>query len=434
MTILNAMRANRGMATVLGFTLLCLVGFSFLWVKSGGTIPVVADASDYRVVFQVDDSKNLRETGEVRIAGVTVGRVESRELVGDEVRIEISLDQSAAPLHEGATVRVGVKSLVGSSYVDVVDGDGKELDSGVELGDAQVIPAVDVDELLSTLDEPTRASLQQVVRGLGRSTRGTGADVDALVTGAGVIGREGYVVLDALEEQGDDLTALTVEARELLDALDTGQGQIATLVEAAQQLTDATGDKRAAVEDLVRELPGLVQNVDAGAVSLEDLAGPLTPIARSLRVAAPDLSAALLTLPAVTDDLAGLLPALDSTLARAPRTLDRLPAFAGALSGVVPEAETLLRDVNPMLAYLEPYGLDVGALFANFGASFDTLAEDGIRPIRLTATAEGVGTIKGIPVDVPETGLWWNNPYPAPGTVDAPAPYHGEYPRVERAR
>lgn len=432
MTITNAMRANRGMATVLGFTLCCLVGFCFLWVKAGGSIPVVADPDDYRVVFMVDDSKNLLETGEVRIAGVTVGRVESRDLVGDEVRIEISLDPSAAPLHEGATVRVGVKSLVGSSYVDVVDGEGKELSSGTELDAAQVIPAVDVDELLSTLDAPTRTSLQQVVRGLGRATRGTGAEVDALVTAAGDIGREGYVVLDALEQQGTDLTALTVEARELLDALDAGQGQIVTLVEAAQELTEATADKRAAVENVVRELPGLIQNVDAGAVSLQELAGPLTPIARSLRVAAPDLNAALLTLPAVTDDLAGLVPALDSTLARAPRTLDRLPAFTDALSGVVPEAETLLRDVNPMLAYLEPYGLDLGALFANFGASFDTVAEDGIRPIRLTATAQGVGTVRGIPVDLPETGLWWNNPYPAPGTADAPAPYNGTYPRVER--
>lgn len=432
MTIINALRANRGMATVLGFTLFCLAGFSFLWVRSGGSIPVVADPDDYRVVFMVDDSKNLRETGNVRIAGVDVGRVESRELEGDQVRIEISLDPSAAPLHEGATVRVGVKSVIGSSYVDVVDGDGKELDSGTELGAAQVIPAVDVDELLSTLDEPTRASLQQVVRGLGRATRGTGADVDALVTGAGDIGREGYVVLEALEQQGEDLTALTIEARQLLDALDTGQGQIVTLVEAAQELTDATADKREAVEDVVRELPGLIRNVDAGAVSLEDLSGPLTPIARSLRVAAPDLNAALLTLPAVTADLEGLLPALDSTLARTPRTLDRLPAFTDAVSGVVPEAETLLRDVNPMLAYLQPYGLDLGALFANFGASFDTLAEDGIRPIRLTATAQGFGTVKGIPVQVPENGLWWTNPYPAPGTVDAPAPFNSEYPRVER--
>jgi len=431
--LVNAIRNTSGMATVLAFALLCAVGFGYLWVKSGGTIPVVAGAPDYRVVFTVDDSKNLRETGEVRIAGVEVGRIESRELAGKRTRIEISLDESAAPLHEGATVRIGVKSLVGSSYVEVVDGAGRELESGVELSAEQVVPAVDVDELLETLDAPTRQSLKGVVRGLAASTRGTGADVDALMTGLGRIGREGYTVLDALEAQGEDLTAITVEARQLLDALDTGQGQIVDLVQAAQVLTDATAEKGAELSSLVRELPALLDNVGDGAVSLETLSGPLTPIAQSLRQAAPDLNAALLTLPAVTDDLAGLLPSLDATLDKAPATLTRVPAFARALSDAVPGARAVLADVNPMLSYLAPYGLDLGALFASFGASFDTLAEDGIRPIRLTATAEGVGTVRGNPVDLPNSALWWLNPYPEPGAADAPAPFDGTYPKVERA-
>jgi len=433
-TLINAIRSKQGTATVLAFALFCALGFGYLWVKSGGTIPVVAGAPDYRVVFMVDDSKNLRETGEVRIAGVEVGRVESRDLDGDKTRVEISLDDSAAPLHDGATVRIGVKSLVGSSYVDVVDGKGNELPSGTELPAKQVVPAVDVDELLDTLDRPTMKSLRGVVRGLAVSTRGTGADVDALMTGLGRIGREGYTVLDALRAQGEDLSAITVEAHQLLDALDTGQGQIADLVQAAQTLTHATAEKRTALAGLVRSLPTLLRNVDQGAVSLEDLSGPLSPVARSLRLSAHDLNAALLTLPDVTDDLAGLLPSLDGTLDAAPATLSRVPAFADALRGVIPGALTLLKDVDPMLAYIAPYGLDLGALFADFGASFDTLAEDGIRPIRLTATGEGVATIKGNPVDLTHTGTWWLNPYPAPGTADAPAPFNGRYPRVERAR
>lgn len=434
MTLINTIRANRGMATVLGFTLCCALGFGFLWVKSGGTIPVVHDANDYRVYFYVKDSKNLREDGEVRIAGVKVGQVESRKLEGDRDKVEISLDSAAVPLHEGATVRIGVKSLVGSSFVEVVDGKGPAIDSGATIDAKDVIPAVDVDELLDTLDAPTRRALQGVIRGLGKSTRGTGSSVNALMDGVGSIGREGYTVLDALQAQSADLTAITYEVRQLLDALDTGQGQIVSLVDAAQNLTSATAEKRQAVENLVQQLPTLLHNVDRGAVSLQHLAGPLTPIAHSLRVAAPDLNSALVTLPSVTADLHGLLPSLDGTLDLAPRTLDRVPAFSAALSDLVPDAQTLLSDVNPMLAYLSPYGLDLGALFANFGASFDTVAPDGIMPIRLTATAEGVATVKGNPVDLTNPSLWWLNPYPAPGTVDSPSPFTGKYPRVTRDR
>ena len=49
-----------------------------------------------------------------------------------------------------------------------------------------------------------------------------------------------------------------------------------------------------------------------------------------------------------------MLPDLDATLDRAPATLQRVAGFDSALRGVVPNAESTLKDANPMLAYLEP--------------------------------------------------------------------------------
>jgi phospholipid/cholesterol/gamma-HCH transport system substrate-binding protein len=107
--------------------------------------------------------------------------------------------------------------------------------------------------------------------------------------------------------------------------------------------------------------------------------------------------------------------------------------------GLVPNATSTLKDADPMLAYLEPYGLDLGALFANFGSSFDTHAEDGTMPIRLTASAEGVATIRNLPVDLqPLLGMLgvhsWVNPYPAPMSADHPKAFTGPYPAVNRAK
>jgi phospholipid/cholesterol/gamma-HCH transport system substrate-binding protein len=433
MRLIKVLRGNSNLATVLGFTLFCAIGFGWLWAQAGGTIPFLAEPGDYRVSFVTDDVKNLRSTGDVKVAGITVGRVESSEIIdGDRVRVELSLDESAAPLHDGVTVRVGVKSLVGSSYIDVVDGKGARLDSGSEIDAGNVVPAVDVDELLETLDKPTRKSLTGLFRSLDTATRHTGQEVDALMTGLGRVGREGHTVLDALAAQGDDLTALTVEVRQLLDALDTGQGQIADLVSDAQLLTSATADKKAEIEHLVREMPGLLRNVRRGAVSLRTLSGPLHPILVSLRKASPDLTSALVNLPSVTRDLEGVLPHLDVTLDRLPATLDELPEFSKALRQLIPDSRLLLRDVNPTLGYLAPYGMDLGAMLASFGGSFDTVAEDGIRPIRLTATSEGVATVKGNPVDLTNRGTWWLNPYPEPLSADKPAPYKGTYPRLRR--
>lgn len=429
---ISTLKDNPRFVTVIGFVLACALGFGFLWVKAGGTIPVVAPAHDYQVAFMADDIKNLRPSGDVRIAGVKVGRVESQEPEGDRVRVVLALDDDIAPLHEGATVRVGIKSLVGSTYVEIEDGDGPAIKKGAELPDDRVIPAVDVDEVYETLDPKTRASLSSAVRALGAGTSKRGPEVDQAVTALGAAAEPGRDVLAAVAAQGEDLEALTNEGRTLLTALDTGRGSIADLVTDADRLTTATSAKQEDLRRTVRLLPGLVVSLREGAISLGDLGTSLAPVAEDLRLAAPDLNTALVQLPPTTADLDGLVPDLDATLAKLPATLDEVPAFDTSLRNLVPDAQVALKDVNPMLAYLAPYGTDLGALFGNFGASFDEVAEDGIMPIRLTATAEGLNTVRGIPIPIGETGLAWTNPYPAPGGASNPTPHRGPYPRVQR--
>lgn len=424
--------------TVVVFTLACLLGFGFLWVKSGGEIPIVADRSgQYRLSFEADDIKNLKDYGEVRIAGVRVGRVEATQRDGDRVKVTLSIEDQAAPLHKGANARIGIKSLVGSSFVELVDGDGDELPDGTNLKAASVTPAVDVDEILNTLDKPTRDHLSSALKSLDTATRGRGEDLDALTTGLGHVGTEGRTVLEALSAQSGELKKLTVEARLLLDALDTGQGQIVSLVSDAQELTQVTADNQKKVKETVRLLPSVVGNLDTAAASLSELSEPLTPITADLRAASPSLSNALTNLGPATKDLRALVPDLDSVLDAAPATLKRVEPLGDTVQSLVPRAQTTLADVQPMLSYLEPYGLDLGVLFASFGASFDEYAEDGIIPIRLTATAEGLATVRGNPLKVTSSehgGLMWNNPYPLPGNVGTPQPFGtGGYPYIESA-
>jgi phospholipid/cholesterol/gamma-HCH transport system substrate-binding protein len=416
----------------LGFVLFCAVGFGWLWTRAGGHVPVVAPQHTYRISFETDDVKNLLAAGDVKIAGVKVGSVVSRKLDGDKAKVTLGLDDAVAPLHDGAKVQIGVKSLVGTSYVDVTDGSGPTIPSGSTLPTGDVKPAVDVDELFSVFDQATNRNLSSAVQELGRSTQGTGKPLDQVMTGLGEVGTQGKVVLGALAKQGNDLQQLTVDSRNLLDQLDEGQGQIASLVSDAQTLTKATASRQQALEATVRALPGVLSKVQKGAASLQELSGPLTPVARSLQEAAPDLSQALVQLPAVTSGLHDLLPSLDSVLKEAPDTLKRVPSFDATLRKLVPTARVSLSDIDPMLTYLAPYGLDTGVMFGNFAGSFDDAAEDGIYPLRLSVFAEGPTTVRELPIKV-KTPLEWNNPYPKPGELTQPKPFTGDYPHVERA-
>ena len=425
------LKARIPMLVVVGFTAICVAGFGFLWIKAGGSVPGITHDQNYKVAFESTNIKNLKDLGDVRIAGVNIGKVESRTITGGKARVVLGIDKGAVPLHEGVTIRVGVKSLVGSSYVDIKDGSGSVIRNGATISNKSVKESVDVDELFNTFDKPTQDKIRGTAGSLAVATKGTGDNLDKTMTGVGELGTQGATVLDALAAQSDDLKALTRETTVLLGSLDTGRGQIADLVTDANTLTSATAGKADAVKATMRTLPELLTTVQAAAVKLTELAGPLSPIAKDLQKAAPDLNSALLQLPSATNDLHGLLPDLDATLKETPATLDRVPAVTKDTRTLIPQAQTLLRDVNPMLVYLAPYGQDVGAMFANFGASMNQLLPNGLSPLRLSATVSQ-NTLRGNPVKLPGLGLNWINPYPKPGTAGDPQPFTGTYPRVTR--
>lgn len=422
-------RSKAPVIAVLTALAVCVVGFLFLWGSSGGPLP---GGSGYRLSFRTDDVKNLQPAGDVRIAGVLVGRVTSQEVDGETAVVHLELDREVAPLHEGATARIGLKSVIGQSFVELRDGDGAELADGSVLEGAAVVPAVEIDEVMNTFDARTKRSLRGALTGLGPATRGTGSSVDQLLRGAGMIGREGYTAVDAIEAQNKDLEALVDESTTILAALNTRRTHLSSLVRNAQQLTRVTATQSDDVEATVRGLPGLVDSAGRATAQLDGLATDLEPVARDLETAAPGLSRALEDLPSVTGDLRALLPHMDSSLGRAPATLDQVPALAGGVSGVAPDLELLLADANPMLAYLSPYGTDIGSFFGNFGASFDAPIENGVRPVRL-APIFSEYSVRNNPLQLTTLNpLHWNNPYPAPLKAGSPAPYRGRYPHVER--
>ncbi|MBN9735650.1 MULTISPECIES: MlaD family protein [unclassified Pseudonocardia] len=421
------------LAALVGFLVLCLGTAVVFYINMGGRIPLVNPAPDYRISFTTSDVDNLVEAGDVRIAGVDVGEVSSRKIAGDTVRVEMTIADEFAPLHEGMTTRIGLKSLLGASYVDVVDGTGTELESGAELPPDGVRPSVEVDDVIAGLDPATRDSLSSTVQSLGAGTAGRQQDVDGIMTGLGDLGRNGHTALDALAAQSADITALTREAGALVDTLDTGQGQIATLARDAQRIVGATAGQRENLEGTVRRLPGALGTVRDATDDLSRLSGSLAPVAADLRTAAPDLNAALVQLPATTADLRGLLGPLDGVLDRAPATLDRIPALGENVSTLVPEARPLLQDLNPMVSYLAPYGRDTGSMIANFAASFQYRSENGLHVARLAPILNS-SAVRGQPLNT--EGLdptIWTNPYPLPGEADRPTPFGGQYPRVERA-
>jgi phospholipid/cholesterol/gamma-HCH transport system substrate-binding protein len=416
----TALRRARS-ATLAVFLSILAVVFGYLWVNFGGSIPGITGG--YRVTASMSDVQNLVYDSEVRIAGVQVGKIRGLKREADRIDVVMEIRGEAQPLHEGASVVLRAKTLIEETYLEVTDGTGEPIPDGGRLPASAERASVKFDDLLDTLTPETRVALASAVRRLGAATKDEAEALSVTLAALGHLGRDGHDAVDVIASQSQDLAALVGETAKLLAVLDEGEGQIARLVTAAERVTRATADKSARLEETIRLLPGLLDRAKAASPPVRELAGALTPLADPLRRAAPDLQAALAELPGVTTDLRGLIPPLDQALDKAPATLSRTPTAAADISALVPTLQVALADLNPMLAYLAPYGRDLAGLVANAAQAANAADPEG-RYLRILAIFDQ-GSLTGDLAGTKET-----NPYPRPGAAKNPQPFTGQVSRV----
>jgi phospholipid/cholesterol/gamma-HCH transport system substrate-binding protein len=409
------------------FTAVCATVFSYLWVNSGGRLPGVSP-NGYLVSLDMPHVSNLVYDSDVMIAGVKVGSVAALGVDGNQAHVTLRLT-SNAPLHQGAKVHVRAKTLVQETYLEITDGRGTPLPSHSTLPTGSALPYTDLNAVLAGLNPATRTAVGSVVNELGATTQGTRDSIAQTLSGLGMLGNQGSTVLDALSAQSAQLTELTRNAALLLTALNTRQGEIAAAVRSANALTQATSGESSQIAQAMRELPGLLTAARTAGGSLSTLATSLAPVAVNLGAAAPDLNAAIAQLPQTAADLRGLLPSLNSVLDQAPATLNRVPKVTSDLTNLLPAVRVDLDDVNPMLAYLAPYGHDIASWFAGFAAVIST--GDAASQLVQAMLVFNQQSYKGVPIDTNKLGpLNQTNPYPAPGSNTNPGPWSGTYPRI----
>jgi phospholipid/cholesterol/gamma-HCH transport system substrate-binding protein len=426
----DLMNTMTGKLLVLGvFFSIGAAVFVYLYLGIGGYVPFVTER---QYVLEVDTANagNLVKASHVSMAGVQVGQLQSVEREDKHARLVFSINSEYAPLHQGVHIRLGERSLVAESYFDVIDGHGPALPSGSVIPARDFQPDVPLHDVLASFDPKTRADMSSMFQSLSAGTAGTEQDVSALMSGFGDLGRQGNTALDAIAAQSADLRNLGRQTSTLIRTLDTSEGQIASMVTQADRLTKATSQQNQAVAATMNTLPGVLDSATRASSDLEDLSGALHPVVSDLRAASPFLSDALRNLPDTSHDLRDLMPPLSESFRRGPDTFRRVSDFRSDASDTFDTGHEFLRDLNPMLHYLRPYGPEIAAFFANFNAIAQYTDGEGQNYIRLEPvfTDQSVG---GVPFAY-NGPLTYANPFPKPGSQPNPGPWSGKYPHVER--
>jgi virulence factor Mce-like protein len=150
----------------------------FLAYNANNGLPFV---KSYRLTAQVPNAEALVVGNEVRIGGVRVGVVEGIEPVSHDdgtqtANLDLKLDQSVDPLPVDSQLIIRSRSALGLKYVQLTRGtsdEGYEEGSVLPLSAATPEP-VEIDELFSTFDEPTRKAIQGNLFEFGNALAGRG--------------------------------------------------------------------------------------------------------------------------------------------------------------------------------------------------------------------------------------------------------------------
>src|SRR4029453_11363852 len=143
------------------FTLSCFGLLLYLWSAFGGPVPLKPRGYQFKASF--DEATQLAQEADVRISGVTVGKVKKIEL-GDDGRSEatIQMDEKYAPVRSDSRAILRQKTLLGETYVEMTPGTkgAPNLAEDGHLPTKNVASTVELDEIFRSFDPETRKAFQ----------------------------------------------------------------------------------------------------------------------------------------------------------------------------------------------------------------------------------------------------------------------------------
>jgi phospholipid/cholesterol/gamma-HCH transport system substrate-binding protein len=304
---------------------------------------------DYELHATFENTASLRETSPVRIAGVNVGEVTAVEAKGDAAEVTFTVDSDGRPIHEDATIEIRPRLfLEGNLFLDLSPGSpsAPELPDGGEIPFTQTSTAVQLDEVLTALQAPTRRGLQRTLRGFGTALNYQPTSADDVTQDPDVAGESaGEALNDAFRYGGRAGRGTAIVSRALRGEK---PGDLAGFIRS----TSTVFAKLASRQDDLGELIGNF-NTFAGALASES-----ENLSATVRELAPTLDEAQVSLRHLSDALPAvraLAIASEPAIAELPATIDAFDPWLDETDLLLDQSELgglarLLRSAAPGLA------------------------------------------------------------------------------------
>ena len=343
---------------IAGFTLSCFGLLLFLWISFGGPTPL--KAKGYTLEVPLKEAGQLAEQSDVRISGVSVGKVTGIELgsgkdAGSAVAT-IELNNTYAPVPENTRAMLRQKTLLGETYVELTPGDRNDpnLPDGGELPSAQVAPSVELDEILRTFNARTRVAFQNWMADAAVAFRGRGQGLNAALGLLEPTLTDADKVVRVLDTQRVAVRQFVRNTGVVLNALTARQGQLQGLIRNSNAVFQTTARRNQDLRALFLVLPTFLDESRLTLNRLDRFAANANPLITQLRPAARNLAPVLKDTGALAPILRDFLIGLKPVIRAAPHQFPALRKF-------------LLQDLPPYLGRLDPFFQELDPLLQAVG-------------------------------------------------------------------
>jgi ABC-type transporter Mla subunit MlaD len=254
------------------------------------------------------------------------------------------------------------------------------LPDGGHLRRASITPSIELDQIISTFDAPTRRAFQVWMQEQALATAGRGKDISDTIAQFGPLEEQATELLKLLDEQAPQLTQLISGTGQVFSALSARDGQLTSLIRNSNTVFTTIGRRNREFAEIWVALPTFQRETRRLLATLHGFVDRTDPLVTQLTPAFHELSRTLVATEKLSPDLLALVTGLGTAQTAGAKGLPAVDAFLGDLAPFLGALEPSLSNLNPFLQFVGAYPNDLASFFANSVAATNQRLPDTADP------------------------------------------------------
>jgi len=367
------------------FALSCVGLLLFLWLSFGGTIPL--GAQGYRINVSFPNAQDLATQADVRISGVTVGKVVSTQLnpKGNLTEATLQLQTKYTPIRRDTKAILRTKTILGETYVQLIPGspNAPPIRDGGSIPQGQVESEVQLSDIYNAFDPTTRHAFQVWQQQLATAVGGNDQNLNDVLGNLPSFAADATDILQVLDVQHQAVVSLLQNGGTVFGALGANQAALQNLITSGEKVFATTAANNNQLAKTFEVFPTFLNETKATMAKLQTFSVNTDPLIKELDPVARQLKPTLQSVQQLSPPLRHLFTNLGPLI-----TVSQtgLPAVRNILTGATPllgSLGTFLEQLNPILGWLSDHQQLISDFISN-GAS-------GIAATTSSFSGNGVG-------------------------------------------